>query len=517
MTTPEKTNNIHGLLLNPKTVLDIENLKEKSAQDELGFSKKIDGFVNYVKEYLGENRSIVIGIYGEYGSGKSVFVNLVKENLKSSDKTAKFITFPAWKYKDDGSIWRNFILYISKVLQNEEEHKELNNSIYYTKEKTEFDKKAIGIDLFILLIADVLLLHFINIWSAGLTQSLFESVTLIVNLVAMIYTYHSTKRTKQPIAYIEEYEMNFKEIINKNKYDYEKIYIAIENIDRCLPDHSITLLESLRAFLDNNENEGNGIKKQLIFFIPCDKEIIKHTIENKYGGRNEVDASAYLDKLIQLPYDLPIPANKNYAAYVESLLNDAYKNTKVSLNEGKMEKRYFEYVIDMLKLTEIKNPREIKILFREWEMRFVNLDESIKYNKENWGLSINLESALFLLKLLILKKVNPGSYESHLELVSMTEDLIKDATNLSNINNNIFKRGGWDDVFKILNNYASGTIYEGKINARGNHLNEENNLMVYGNIKSRSFEDLQKFLLVTKSNKPLATRAPITYIYKSKE
>jgi len=506
MTAPKKTNNIHGILLNPKTVLDIENLREDSASDEFGFSKKIDGFVNYVKEYLGNNNSIVVGIYGDYGSGKSVFINLIRDNLKSSDKNSKFIIFPAWKYKDEGSIWRNFILYASRELQNREKHDDLNNSLYYTKEKTKFDMKSIGLDLLILLIADIIFLHYIT-FSTGLTQSLFESITLIINLVVMIYTYHSTKRTKQPISYVEEFEETFKEMINN--CTYEKIYVAIENIDRCLPDQSINLLESLKAFLDTTKNKDIATKKQLIFLIPCDKETVLNAIKNKCN----INDSTYLDKLIQLPYDLPIPSNKNYKDYVESLLNNAYRNTELSLDEGRIKKRYFEFITDMLKLTEITNPREIKILLREWEMRFVNIDESIKYNKETWGKSINLESSLFLLKLLVLKKTIPNSYTAYLEIVSIIDDVVKDQTILSKVTQFMFKRGGWDDIFNILDKSASGTIYEGKIRNKEGVIKQASNLLVYGHIQPKSFEDLQKFMLVTN---PKKYEESINYVYKPK-
>ena len=69
-------------------------------------------------------------------------------------------------------------------------------------------------------------------------------------------------------------------------------------------------------------------------------------------------------------------------------------------------KEFRRWITDMLEVAEIFNPREIKILFREWEMRFVNLPEELKNNEDRC-----LKSALFLMKLLILK--NKGHLQNY--------------------------------------------------------------------------------------------------------
>ena len=490
----KRTNNIHGILLNPKTVLDIENLKEKTVSDELGFSGKVNDFVDYVKEYLGDNQSIVVGIYGRYGTGKSVFVNLVKENVKSSDKSAKFITFHSWKYKDEESVWRNFILVLSKELQNKEKRNDLNNSLYFTKEKIEFDMKAIRKDLLgLYLFVTACMVYLTNVF--GEIKQILELMTLITTLVFMTYTYHSIKRIRRPMSHIEEFEEKLIESINDCKH--EKIYIVIENIDRCLPHQSLRLLESLSSFFEPLETSR---KTKCIFLIPCDKGMLEYAIKKEYDDR-ELNTINYLDKLIQLPYELPTPSSTYYKEYVESLLNRDYKNTKLVLDKEGVEKRYFEYITDLLKLADITNPRKIKILLREWEMRFVNLDESVKYKKETWGQSINLESALFLLKLLILKKTMPYQYSKYLNMVSIIEELIKEPTTLSEILRNMFKKGGWNEILTLLEREATGGIYKGKLNKELNNLDETSNLLSYGCIQPKSFEDLQEFLLVTKTKK----------------
>ena len=388
----KRTNNIHGILLNPKTVLDIEKLKEKGVSDEFGFSGKINDFVNYVTEYLGDNESLVVGIYGDYGSGKSVFVNLLENKVKHT-KT-KFITFHAWKYKDEKSILRNFILYLSEKINNEKEHVKLRDSIYYTDEKIKTQQKEIWYSLMGLFLISVVL----SIWLQKpylLLSYVFPSIATVF----LIYKYHSIKQTRQPISQIEEFETEFEKLLTKNNNEYDKIYIVIENIDRCLPHHAIILLESLNTFFEISERQKG--KPQCIFIIPCDKNVLETAIMNEGGVSKEGAASAYLDKLIQLPYDLPVCCDEDWQSYVKSLLNQKKKKI-VRFNCGmknEIKKKLFsEWVIDLLQLAEISNPREIKMLLREWEMRFINLSIELKSNEEQ-----NLKSALILLKLLVLK------------------------------------------------------------------------------------------------------------------
>jgi len=442
-----ETANAHfGILLNPKNVLDIEDLKKENHPDQFGFEKKIPEFVNYVNEYLGKRKSLVVGVYGDYGSGKSVFVNMVKTKLginnlydllkhklnlffleikikfeknngrrntlfyllKKEQRKGKFIVFHSWKYQDEQTIWRNFVLKVAKelfcfdynlftVLRNRIRLFELKRDFYYTHTLK-------SVPLFHILPLTILIIFFYILNYFGIFQNssngavLYSIILGTLSWVVMNLSLFVTERTRSSLSSIEEFENIFRKTINNCKCD--KIYIVIENIDRCLPHHSIRLLDSLKAFLEEYDERTN---KDLIFLIPCDKNILQLAIEKEYGNSNKLNASTYLDKLIQLPYDLPVCSDKDWKGYVESLLNTQHINIPLSFENGKTNKTenktFSEWIIEMLGFAQITNPREVKILFREWEMRFINLPGELKNNKGK-----GIRSALFLLKLLVLKK-----------------------------------------------------------------------------------------------------------------
>ena len=493
-------NKSFGTLLNPETIIDIEDITQENIPDKFSFEKKIPEFEKYVSEYLKAKKSLVVGIYGDYGSGKSVFVNLLKNGVKK-EKT-EFLTFHAWKYKDEKSIWRNFVLYVSEKLKNKK-HDELQTSLYHTNEKRETNEKYIWYSLIGLFLSSVILSVILQN-----TIIILYYMFPLISTIFLIHQYYSIKRIKQPPSSIEEFETEFEKILVEKNNDYDKIYIVIENIDRCLPHHAIRLLESLNAFIEMPETKKE--KPQCIFLIPCDKNMLEEAIKKECGNLENMDASAYLDKLIQLPYDLPVPSNDHYKEYIESLLNEKYKS----------ERPRIKCIIEMLEISGITNPREIKILFREWEMRFVNLNSELKYIDELKE-EINLDSALILLKLLILKKKYPWVYDIFLD-ISLTAENFIEKCDLNKIIEFMFNKETGDFLCDFLWVNRMHVGYEDKINQIKWNLYHKVSLkndpklfekeeykrkkiipafrlLKYGTIKPKSFKDFKKFMLTTRS------------------
>ncbi|MFH1433238.1 MAG: hypothetical protein ABIG84_08570 [archaeon] len=69
-------------------------------------------------------------------------------------------------------------------------------------------------------------------------------------------------------------------------------------------------------------------------------------------------------------------------------------------------------------------------LFTEWEMRLVNLDKKLKYNTSVENKDINLKSALILLKLLILKKKFQDVYDCLFYITLVESKLHKEPDDL---------------------------------------------------------------------------------------
>ncbi len=140
------------------------------------------------------------------------------------------------------------------------------------------------------------------------------------------------RRIKEAAGYAQELSSIYYDIINelKNAVTVEehnetqeafRLVVFIDDLDRCLPEKAIELLEAIKLFLDI---------PGYLFVLGVDKEVVKKGIAHHYkhfenqgeAGGNEkvISAEDYLEKMIQLPIDLPPIEPGHKINYIESLL-----------------------------------------------------------------------------------------------------------------------------------------------------------------------------------------------------
>jgi len=84
--------------------------------------------------------------------------------------------------------------------------------------------------------------------------------------------------------------------------------IHYHDLDRCLPQKAIQILEALKLFLD---------VPGCIYVLGLDPEAIESAVRARYRG--EVKAREYLEKIVQLPFTLPPIEDEPMWAYIHSL------------------------------------------------------------------------------------------------------------------------------------------------------------------------------------------------------
>lgn len=118
---------------------------------------------------------------------------------------------------------------------------------------------------------------------------------------------------------VREFRNDFEEMINKSKID--KLVVIIDDLDRCTQDRIIENLEAIKLFLNVDKTA---------FIIGADPRIVRHAIEFRYktdgienandpDSRNNRIISDYLEKLIQIPYNLPKLSDREVETYMTLL------------------------------------------------------------------------------------------------------------------------------------------------------------------------------------------------------
>ena len=256
---------------------------------------------------------ITISLQGEWGTGKTSFMNMVKEYSENNNYPLYFYTINAWQYSQF-NFGEQLPLVMLKKLANDIDG---NNKVYvYEKVKKLF----------------------------------VSAVNIFVQ--KKVPDYDSLKKIldKDDIDELATLKDGFQYAINDKliKEKKRRFIIFIDDLDRLRPEKAIEVLESMKIFLDC---------QNCAFILAIDYNAVIKGASAKYG---EDVAKSLFDKLVQLPFLMP---TKNYHIdkYLEnclSIINDKDFDLKKKFDDCTRIDMY----VKILENTVGTNPRIIKKL-----------------------------------------------------------------------------------------------------------------------------------------------------------
>jgi hypothetical protein len=134
--------------------------------------------------------------------------------------------------------------------------------------------------------------------------------------------------------------------LRKKDPDY-RIVIFIDDLDRCDPQKALEVLESIKGFFDL---EG------IVYVIGMDSETINSLIKKKYGEEYTNKGLDYLQKIVQLPFQIPTWKEVDISRSISKIISKGLEGSTLA---AEFEK-YKDLAVRAIKL----NPREVK--------RFIN-------------------------------------------------------------------------------------------------------------------------------------------------
>jgi KAP family P-loop domain len=271
---------------------------------------------------------ITVGIYGDWGGGKSSLIRLVQADLASKPNVMT-LQFNGWLfegYEDAKTALMGTIL----------------DAI---KERTESDQTLSerGKGLLTNLMRRVNWLQaarmagrYLGPAVVGLPHlSLMNAGTDIVNLVRKVAAGDGEidmEEAKKLLAETPEDEATARRNVREFRDDFaalladskiDTLVVFIDDLDRCLPDTIIETLEAIKLFL---------FVKGTAFVIGADERLIQYAVRQRFpelpGTAVEVGRD-YLEKLIQVPIRIP-PLG---AADIESYMNLLFAERQLSRDQ----------------------------------------------------------------------------------------------------------------------------------------------------------------------------------------
>jgi formylglycine-generating enzyme required for sulfatase activity len=286
---------------------------------------------------------LTIGVFGTWGSGKTSLMRMVYKQLPDSFQK---VWFDAWKYDKEETLWRALLLQVLSAVRAVVEAREpqtdeeidskekaldslndLESSLYRTVEREELGKLQLNWhELLKGSVETALHVGISLVPGLRIAQSVVEAagkkaVTDDPGGLLKAVEREKTKIYSEHIESLEQFQKNFKELVEQYIRP-QKLVVFIDDLDRCMPEKAIEVLEAIKLFLDV---EG------CTFVLGLDQDVIARGVELKYRelglvkGSEEkprflIDGTRYLEKIIQLPFQIPPIQPEDMQSFVNGLV-----------------------------------------------------------------------------------------------------------------------------------------------------------------------------------------------------
>ncbi|SPD75138.1 putative P-loop ATPase [uncultured Desulfobacterium sp.] len=285
----------------------------ETAIDLLGIKHLKDAVLDIIKD--SKLHPATIGIFGDWGSGKSSLIKMVTEEL-NNDSAALVIEFNGWlfeSYDDAKSALMETV--VDELVR-----------------KTPTDKSGEVKKLAVRLLRKInwfrlggkAIQYGVTAAATGgigvLTAALTDLPSLAKKAGQLLEEIDPTKaeeifkeETKLSISRnIRAFRSEFQTVLEKS--GFSTVVITIDDLDRCLPSTIIETLEAIRLFL---------YVPKTAFILGADERLVKYAVRSRFpelpGDRTDVGRD-YLEKLVQYTVRIPPMTRADTENYIALLL-----------------------------------------------------------------------------------------------------------------------------------------------------------------------------------------------------
>lgn len=328
----------------------------ETSEDLLGFKVHANLLINVINDET--VLPVSIGVFGEWGSGKSSILKMVYDELSKKSEDTLVLYFNGWVFEGYDDAKAALLESIIKGFEKNEKIKE--------KVKGEIKKLLKSVDWM-----RVVGFSFKNIVVPTASAMLTGGVSLIPHLAQGLSSLGSKeiiekissgnteellssllkdKDISENVMLVRNFRDDFSKLIEKSKVN--KLVVIIDDLDRCTPDRIIENLEAIKLFLN---------VEKTAFLIGADTRIVRHAIEHRFKPKVDPEnnngriVDDYLEKLIQLPYNLPKLSDSEVETYLSLLIckrelkKDPFDKITEKFNSFRESNRYTVFGLSDIK------------------------------------------------------------------------------------------------------------------------------------------------------------------------
>lgn len=270
-------------------------------EDILGRRSFAQSLGNAILSYK-EKDSIVIGLFGAWGSGKTSIINMALEHIdlvlkaKTDNEKPIVVRFNPWNYSDQNQLVTQFFRQLSVVLRRPD----------YASDAKEAGERLETYAKFFE--------PFALIPTVGPIASMFSEV--FKNIGSATKSWGELKSND-----LNALRSELNELLGKQPH---KIIVVIDDIDR-LNNTEIRQMFQLIKSLGDFPNT--------IYLLAFDKEVVINALKKVQEG----SGIEYLEKVVQIPFETPLISKEEVEHLLFSQLNELIKD----IPENKLDRTYW--------------------------------------------------------------------------------------------------------------------------------------------------------------------------------
>lgn len=329
--------NYGGMKMNGFTDKPASTLNE----DAFGVQQYITGLKKFILEC---HTPMTIAVQGDWGSGKTSMMNMVRQELGGSVVTTWFNTWQYSQFNMGDSLAISLLSRLIDVLgtgqdKQNETFRKLKDSVFsITKRVTKAAAQVYFGDN-----------------GGQAVESFFQNMK-------------DTEKSEMDIAQaINELRKLFQEAVNNKlrQSGKNRLVIFVDDLDRLHPGKAVELLEVLKLFLDCDN---------CVFVLAIDYAVVSQGVKEKYGKLlGEEKGRSFFDKIIQVPFKMPV-ANYDISNYVKN----CFKETGIAF---KVEE--INTYVDLIRRSIGTNPRSMKRLFNTYLLLTIVVSDEVLKSDRN--------------------------------------------------------------------------------------------------------------------------------------
>lgn len=290
----------------------------REEQDLFDTSIYIESLADFIKTC---KTPMTIAIQGDWGSGKTSMMNMIRGRLGNKVVTVWFNTWQYSQFDMSANLPISLLAYLTDRIGDEKSGKDMTKALFKVLKGAALLASRVVVE---------------NIAGETAANALAASSDEAINYAKAI----------------EELKQQFKKTVDARlcAESKDRVVIFVDDLDRLAPEVAVEVLEVLKLFVDVDN---------CVYVLAVDYEVVSQGIRKKFGDAvSKEKGRSFFDKIIQLPFRMPVGLY-NLDKYVTNTLKDL----GIVVIDGDLA-MYKDLIVRSIG----QNPRSMKRLFNSFQL-----------------------------------------------------------------------------------------------------------------------------------------------------